>query len=71
MESWFLPGDWSKLETGQRISSVVQLVCRDAEGTQHLVCSYDRSMVKLWLCGVIPSGRVVMGTGLLVTSVCP
>lgn len=71
MGTLFLPGAWSSVLKGQRISSVLTMVGRDSEGTKHLACSNDREMVKLWLHGKVPEGRVLTGTGLLVTSVCP
>eukprot|EP00435_Cladocopium_sp_Y103_P054990 s775_g18.t1 len=65
--------DLNTVETGQRISLVVNVICTDLQGVRpcHLVQSGDRQQKKMWLHGNIGSGSTLCLLDGLVTSVSP
>ena len=63
--------DWTALRPGQRTSVVLAVICRDSQGTRHLMQTQDRRGLKVWLEGEIPYGGTIVGVDLLVTSVSP
>ena len=67
-----VPQNWGDLTVDSQVQLVFSMVCRgDTPAGPHLVQSADRRGAKIWVHGSLPSGQLLGGLGLQVTSLSP
>ena len=67
-----VPQNWGDLTVDSQVQLVFSMVCcGDTPAGPHLVQSADRRGAKIWVHGSLPSGQLLGGLGLQVTSLSP